>query len=62
MYVETLTGDYIEVSRRYVERASRHQLVEYLELRGSACYAHEPTELLRAAALDDWDDEYETSH
>ena len=58
MMLETYTGDFIEVSRRYLESALRHQLVEYLEMRGSACYDDENTELLRAAALDDWDSEY----
>ena len=58
MMLETYTGQFVEVSRRYLEDARRHQLVEYLELRGSACYDDESTELLRAAALDDWDGEY----
>ena len=58
MMIETYTGKYIEVSRRYLETAPRHQLVEFLELRGSACYDDESTDLLRAAALDDWDSEY----
>ena len=57
-YVETITGNYIEVSRRDLERASRQELIEYLEARGSACYDYESTSLLREAALDDWDDEY----
>ena len=56
--LETYTGEYIEVSRRYLETARRHQLVEFLEMRGSACYDDESTELLRDAALDDWDSEY----
>lgn len=58
MMLETCTGDFLEVSRRYLEQAHRHQLVEYLEMRGSACYDDESTELLRACALDDWDGEY----
>ena len=57
MMLETFTGEYIEVSRRYLEQAGRHQLVEFLEMRGSACYDDESTELLRDAALDDWDGE-----
>ena len=56
-YLETITGNLVEVSRRDLERASRLELVEYLEARGSACYEDESTELLRAAALDDWDGE-----
>ena len=58
--LETLTGDYIEITRRYLEDAARHQLVEFLEMRGSACYDDESTHLLREAALDDWDSEYES--
>ena len=57
-YLETITGNFTEVSRRDLERASRSELVDYLEARGSACYDDESTELLRAAALDDWDGEY----
>ena len=57
-YLETITGNFVEVSRRDLERASRSELVDYLEARGSACYAYESTELLRAAALDDWDGVY----
>ncbi len=56
-YLETITGNFVEVSRRDLERASRSELVDYLEARGSACYDYESTELLRAAALDDWDGE-----
>ena len=55
--LETITGNFVEVSRRDLERASRSELVDYLEARGSACYDYESTELLRAAALDDWDGE-----
>ncbi len=57
-HLETITGNFVEVSRRDLERASRSELVDYLEARGSACYDDESTELLRAAALDDWDGEY----
>lgn len=57
-YLETITGNFVEVSRRDLERACRSELVDYLEARGSACYDSESTELLREAALDDWDNEY----
>ena len=57
--LETITGNFVEVSRRDLERASRNELINYLEARGSACYDDESTELLRAAALDDWDGEHE---
>ena len=56
--LETITGNFFEVSRRDLEQASRRELVNYLEARGCACYDSESTELLRAAALDDWDREY----
>ena len=57
-YLETYRGTFVEISRRDLERASREELVKYLESRGSACYDYESTHLLRAAALDDWDGEY----
>lgn len=37
---------------REVQRASRQELVEYLESWGTACYDDEPTSLLREAAID----------
>ena len=57
MYLETVSGAFIEVSQHYIESASRHQLVEYLEMRGSACFDDESTEDLREAALSDFEDE-----
>ena len=57
-FLETITGNCIEVSRRDLERATRSELVDYLEARGSACYDDESVESLREAALDDWDSEY----
>ena len=57
-YLETITGNFVGFSRRDLERASRVELVDYLEARGSACFDDESTELLRAAALDDWDGEH----
>jgi hypothetical protein len=59
MLLETHRGDYLEVSRKYLETASRSELVQFLELRGSACYEDESTTLLREAALDDYDAEYD---
>ena len=56
-YLETYKGAFVLYTRRDLERATRTELVEYLESRGSACYDNESTELLRAAALDDWDGE-----
>lgn len=57
-YLETYKGAFVLYARRDLERATRSELVEYLESRGSACYDYESTELLRTAALDDWDGEY----
>jgi len=56
--METITGNFIEVRRRDLESASRSELVSYLESRGSACYDDEAVELLRKAALEDFDAEY----
>jgi len=61
MFLETHTGEYINVNRRYLESATRPQLVSFLESRGSACYDDESTELLRECALDDYDAEYDGS-
>jgi len=59
MLLETYRGDYLEVTRKYLETATRVDLVEFLELRGSACYDEESTTLLREAALDDYDTEHD---
>jgi hypothetical protein len=59
MFLETHTGEYVNIDRRYLEDASRSELVQFLELRGSACYDDESTTLLREAALDDYDTEYD---
>jgi len=58
MYMETYSGNFIDVSREYIETARRHQLIEFLELRGTACYDDESTELLRECALEEFEDEY----
>ena len=58
MLLETHRGSYLDVSRKSLENASRSELVTFLEMRGSACYDDESTELLRECALDDWDCEY----
>lgn len=58
MLLETYRGTYIDISRRDLERYTRGELIKYLESRGCACYDDESTQLLREAALDDWDCEY----
>lgn len=35
-----------------IKQATRHELVEYLEAWGTACYDDESTSLLREAAID----------
>ena len=60
MYMETCRSRFVECSREYLETARRHQLVEWLELRGVACYDDESTELLRETAIQDFDDECES--
>lgn len=44
-------------TREEIERASRAELVEYLEAWGFQCYDHETTDELRAAALENFDTE-----
>ena len=51
--VETHRGDWIYVDRNSIMNMSRHELQEYLELRGHAVYDDEPTSLLRECALED---------
>ena len=45
------------MTRDDLENCTRSALVEWLEFRGCACYDNEPTELLREAALEDYDGE-----
>ena len=40
-----------------VRRATRQELVEYLENWGTACFDDEPTSLLREAAIDTFETE-----
>ncbi|MBL97529.1 MAG: hypothetical protein CMF52_06910 [Legionellales bacterium] len=57
MLLETHTGNFVDVSLQEIQQMPRHELVKYLELRGFACYDNEPTELLREAAIEDWEGE-----
>lgn len=41
-------------SKEEIEKASREDLVAYLESWGFQCYDHETTDQLRDAALDNW--------
>ena len=56
MILESYDG-WFAATREHIERMSRNELQKYLELRGFAVYDDEPTELLRATALDDFDSE-----
>ena len=55
--METRKGTFIEVSLQEIQQMTRQELVEFLELRGSACYDDESTELLRQCAIEDWEGE-----
>jgi hypothetical protein len=57
MLMETYKGTFLEVSLQEIQQMTRQELVEYLELRGSACYDSEPTALLRQCAIEDWENE-----
>ena len=57
MLMETYKGTFVEVSLQQIQQMSRQELVEYLELRGTACYDDESTELLRECAIEDWEGE-----
>ena len=57
MYLETHTGDYINVERSDFNYMSRQELIKYLEARGTACYDDESTELLRECAIEDFEQE-----
>ena len=57
MFLETYKGTFMEVSLQQIQQMSRQELVEYLELRGTACYDDESTELLRECAIEDWEGE-----
>jgi hypothetical protein len=58
LLVETYKGTFIEVSLQQIQQMSRQELVEYLELRGTACYDDESTSLLRECAIEDWEGEH----
>ncbi len=57
MLMETYKGTFVEMSLQQIKNMSRQELVEYLEMRGTACYDDEPTELLRECAIEDWEGE-----
>ena len=52
MYFEGMNQEYRTVTREFLMRMTRNELVEWLEFRGMACYDDEPTSLLRDCALE----------
>ena len=56
-YLETYSGFFIYIDRDDIEAADRAQLQEWLELRGTAVYDHESTELLREVLIEDYESE-----
>lgn len=57
MIFEGVNCGFRTMTREFIERMTREELVEWLEFRGTACYDEEPTSLLRDCALDDFDSE-----
>ena len=57
MILEGMNCGFRTMTREYIERMTRDELVEWLEFRGMACYDDESTNLLRDCALDDYDNE-----
>ncbi len=54
MIFEGLDYKFRTMTREFIARMSRSELVDWLEFRGFACYDDESTTLLRDTALDDW--------
>jgi hypothetical protein len=50
---ETYRGDFISVTSKDIETMTRMELINYLELRGFACYDDESTSELRETAFFD---------
>ncbi len=57
LLMETVGCGLIQHSLQDIQQMSRHELVAYLESRGTATYDDESTELLRQAAIEDWEGE-----
>jgi len=55
--LETVGGGFRSWTRAGLKSATRAELKDYLEARGSAVYADEKVGELRAAALEDFDGE-----
>ncbi len=57
MLMETYRGTFVDVSLQEIQQMTRQELIDYLELRGTACYDNEPTSMLRECAIEDWEGE-----
>ena len=57
MLMETYKGTFIDVSLQEIQQMTRQELIDYLELRGTACYDDESTSMLRECAIEDWEGE-----
>ena len=57
MFFEGLNCGFRTMTREFIDRMSRSELIAWLEFRGMACYDNESTELLRDTALEDFGDE-----
>jgi len=56
--LEGVGGYHFSITRHELKTMPRDQLVNWLEHRGTACYDDESTELLRQAAIEDFDGEW----
>lgn len=54
---EGLNCGFRTMTREFLGRMNRSELIEWLEFRGMACYDEDRTELLRDCALEDFGDE-----
>lgn len=57
MLMETYKGTFVDVSLQEIQQMTRQELIDYLELRGTACYDDESTSMLRECAIEDWEGE-----
>ena len=55
--METYKGTFVDVSLQEIQQMTRQELIDYLELRGTACYDDESTSMLRECAIEDWEGE-----
>ena len=56
-YLNTVGDGWLGVTLQDLQEMKREDLIQHLELRGCACYDDESTQLLREAAIEDWEGE-----